>query len=598
MIAVGDRLSALQRRTVTRHRGARPSDRRRRRLPWLLLGAWAFFCAAQLSLAYGDAREGMRAAVSARQDLGSEGFDGQQAQTRLKQARGSFDRAHRHASSPMVAPLKALPVLGRQLRSFADLTVAASRLAGVAATGAEAVSALPGDALPTGADRVALLRDLADRAATAETALGRVQLSRRGGLIRPLNRSWAVLERDVASTKATLRTVAEGLDGVAGVLEGPRRYLLLVANNAEMRAGSGMFLSIGTIETAGGSMKLGPLRSAGELTLPGLGVGVDGELDALWGWLNPGREWRNLATTPRFDITAPLAIRMWESLSGERLDGVLALDVLTLEAILGATGPVRVDDVSVGETNVVDRLLRDQYQGLDFDDTQVTRREELGGMAAAVVEALENGSYTPGRLAAGMARTSRGRHLLAWSSNPDDQQTWEKTGIAGSLRPTSLAVNILNRGGNKLDPFLDVQARLELREASGGTEVTVRMKVANHAPFGLSPYVSGPHPDSGVAEGDYLGIVAVNLPGVATDIALDGIPGLATGGADGPTRVVAGTLLLPRGQEKTVTVQFRLPGSETSVELVPSARVGPIRWEAGRHQWEDDGPKVVTWRWE
>ncbi len=597
MTAVLDRLSARRRGTQRRERRV-PPRAGRRRLLWLVLGVWALFCVAQLALAYGDARRGMREAVSARRAMESEGFEGIRADVRMDQARRSFHLAHRRSSSPVLAPLHVVPVLGRQLRSFGDLSHAASRVAGVAATSAAAVGDVLQGARPTGPERVAMLRVLADRATSADTALGQVRLGARDGLVEPLRRHWAGLERDLASTRASLRTAAEGLDGVAGVLEGPRRYLLLAANNAEMRAGSGMFLSIGTIEMARGSVKVGPLRPSGELTLPRAGVRVEGELGAHWGWLQPGREWRNLATTPRFDVTAPLAARMWESLTGEQVDGVLALDVPLLSAILGATGPVAVGDGMVSETSVADRLLRDQYQGVGFGDTQANRREELGEMAAAVVGALEKGDYSPGRLAAGLARTGRGRHLLAWSSNPGDQVTWEKTGVAGSLGPTSLAVSILNRGGNKLDPFLDVEAALELHRASDGTDVTVRLKVANHTPGGQSPYIAGPHPDSGVGEGDYLGIVAVNLPGMANGIALDGAGKVLSSGADGPTRVVAASLLLARGQATTVTVQFRLPPSETSIEVVPSARVPPIPWEAGRHRWHDDAPKVVSWRWD
>ena len=598
MTAVARRRVARYGGTSNREHGGRP--RIRRWAPWLLIGVWALFCVAQLVLAYGDARQGTRQAVSARRLIGPEAFDGTQAEVLMDQSRRSFELAHRRSSSPLLAPVRAMPVVGRQVHSFSQLTDAASRVAAVATATAKAFGGIPDDARATGPQRVAMLRRLADHAVGADVALGEVRLGARDGLVEPLRRRRSVLEQELASTRATLRTAADGLAGVAGVLEGPRRYLLLAANNAEMRAGSGMFLSIGTIQTGEGSVNMGPLRPSGELTLPGPGVTVEGDLDARWGWLRPGREWRNLATTPRFDVTAPLAARMWESLTGERVDGVLALDVPLLAAILGATGPVAVGDGVVSEETVFDDLLREQYQGLDVHDVQAARRERLGAIAAAVIGALQNGDYSPGPLVSGLARSSAGRHLLAWSSNPGDQETWERTGVDGSLGPTSLAVSILNRGGNKLDPFLDVEAAMDMRPAFDSTEVTVRLKVANHAPDGLSPYIAGPFPDSGVGEGEYLGIVAVNLPGPATDIALT-VPAAGarlTSGADGPTQVVAAPLVVARGQEVTVTVQFRLPASQTSIEVAPSARVPATRWEAGGTRWNDDAPKVVTWRWD
>jgi hypothetical protein len=546
----------------------------------------------------GRKTHGLRATMSARRGVAAGGLDEDQAAARLEGASRSFDRARRRSSSPALAPLRVVPVLGRQLASFRDLASAAARIAGVAATNAEQLRAALRDALPAGEQRVQVLRLLADRATTADTALGELRLARGDGLIAPLARRWDELERSVASTRAMLSTAAEGLDGVADVLEGPRRYLLLAANNGEMRAGSGMFLSVGTIETKHGSVKVGALRPSGELTLPGSGVDIDGDLRARWGSLQPGREWRNLATTPRFDATAPVAVRMWERLTGEQVDGAMVLDVPLLQAVLAATGPVTVGDEVVSETDVVSRLLHDQYHGLDFDDVQAARREQLGAMAAAVVGALQKGDYSPGRLAAGVARASRGRHLLAWSAHPGDQRTWEAMGIAGALRPTSLAVSILNRGGNKLDPFLDAEAELDLHPVVSGTSVVVRVKIANQAPTGQPPYIAGPHPHSGVKEGDYLGIIAVNVPAAATDLTVDGTPALVATGSDGPTHVVASNLLISRGQETTFTVRFRLPPSERFVEVVPSARVPPIRWEAGAQRWVDDAPKTLNWRWE
>ncbi len=198
-----------------------------------MIGVWALlFCVAQLALAYGNARQGVREAASARRTIEAEGFDGSEAEVRMDQARRSFHLAHRRSSSSVLAPLRVVPVLARQLCSFTELSGAASRIAGVATAGLESVRAGP------------------------------PSLSAAGGQQR----------RDAG-----------------GVGDVPQ--------HRDHRDGRG-------------SVKTGPLRPAGELTLPGPGVTVEGDLGARWGWLQPGREWRNLATTPRFDVTAPLAARM------------------------------------------------------------------------------------------------------------------------------------------------------------------------------------------------------------------------------------------------------------------------------------------------
>ena len=50
---------------------------------------------------------------------------------------------------------------------------------------------------------------------------------------------------------------------VATILQGPQTYLVLAANNAEMRAGSGAFLDVGVATTSDGSVNLQWLRAVG-----------------------------------------------------------------------------------------------------------------------------------------------------------------------------------------------------------------------------------------------------------------------------------------------------------------------------------------------
>ena len=129
----------------------------------------------------------------------------------------------------------------------------------------------------------------------------------------------------------------------AQLLQGPRNYLLLAANNSEMRVGSGAFLSVGVLSTADGSLHLGPVRSIIDFNLPDDRVPLTGDLADRWGWLEPNREWRNLASSPRFDANAELATQMWKASTGQDVDGVMAIDIDALRAMLAATGPVVVD---------------------------------------------------------------------------------------------------------------------------------------------------------------------------------------------------------------------------------------------------------------
>ena len=50
---------------------------------------------------------------------------------------------------------------------------------------------------------------------------------------------------------------------MAGILQGPERYLVLMGNNAEMRAGSGMFLELGLLTTSDGELHLSDVMPTG-----------------------------------------------------------------------------------------------------------------------------------------------------------------------------------------------------------------------------------------------------------------------------------------------------------------------------------------------
>ena len=128
---------------------------------------------------------------------------------------------------------------------------------------------------------------------------------------------------------------------VATILQGPQTYLVLASNNAEMRAGSGAFLEVGTADTVG---RLGPPRRVRPEwradARPRPGPRSPATSSGTGDGSSPGVDWRNLGLTPQFDVTAALAARMWAARTGQQVDGVLAVDVAGLRQILTATGPV------------------------------------------------------------------------------------------------------------------------------------------------------------------------------------------------------------------------------------------------------------------
>lgn len=576
------------------HNPGRAGPRRARR--WILgaLALWLAAAGAMVALAGLAARSGMRAAQQAR-DAASVDVTSAPALDQLRRAEDQFGRAAALAGSPVVAPLRVLPVVGRQIRSLDALATGAARVAGVSAGALEEGQAVL-RTTPAGRDQAPeLLRTLGGIATEADRELADVDLGPHEALVGPLGSAHNTLAARLVDLRSGLARGAAGARAAADVLAGPRRYLVLAANNAEMRAGSGMFLSAGVLETRDGGLALSPFRRTEELALPPGAVPLHGDMADRWGWLKPNEEWRNLGVSPRFDATAPLAAAMWEAAGGGPVDGVLAVDPLALRAILVAVGPVDVQGQTVGADDVVDRLLHDQYLEFADDPLQSARREELGLIAGAVMQAVDTRDWKADQLGRELAAAARGRHLLAWSRRASEQAGWVAAGIDGSLREDSLMLAVLNRGANKLDRFLQVAADLDLRPVEAVTQGVLTLTLRNHTPVGEPPYVAGPHPDSGAGEGEYVGLVAVSLPADARGAHFEGHDPLAVAGADGPTRVVAVPTQVARGEERTLVLRFELPYTGGSLRVEPTARVPGVGWSSGDDHWQDGGRHDLRW---
>lgn len=573
------------------------SPRRRRILlvTGFLLVGWAVFAGFALLSASRDVRRGIAVIEGARDRADASAVVEGRLIPDLRLAGDRFEAGHRRVAGPLLWPMRLLPVAGRQLRSVIALSDAATGVTKVAIAGmteAQPILAEPGT---SNTARASSARRLGDLAGQVESQLAELRLGPRVGLVPPLARARNRLSEQLAELRDALEKGANGGRAIAGVLEGPRRYLLFAANNSEMRAGSGMLLNAGELETGPGGIRLSAMRSVTDVSVPRGAVPLTGDLADRWAWLEPNIEWRNLMTSPRFDVAAPLASQMWVAAGNRPVDGVMTLDPVALGAFLSATGPVEVDGRRVDQGNVEEELLHAQYQRFPASEDNPERREGLGRIAGAVFGALEKGSWSLSKLASGLGRAGGGRHLLMWSADGREQSAWQSLGVDGSLRPDSLLVSVQNRGANKLDRFLGVNAEITVTAEGNQTEVTLTLHLDNHTPAGEPTYVAGPSTKSGTGEGVYLGVVTVNLPGEATDARFEGAETLAVLGPDGPSQVLGLQFELPRQGRRTLVARFRLPAGEGSLRVEPSARVPGITWNSAGVAWVDGSEKVLTW---
>jgi len=274
---------------------------------------------------------------------------------------------------------------------------------------------------------------------------------------------------------------------------------------------------------------------------------------------------------------------MWEARTGQHVDGVVAVDIETLRQVLEVTGPVTLGHGTVvSAATVVPLLMHDQYVGLSSAvattdaelQAEAARQELIGSLAQSAFQALENRTINLQALSRAMSSAAKGRHLLLWSADPSAEAAWTATGVAGRLDSGSLMVGLINRGGNKLDQYVSVHVGLALRAAGPAkVDATLSVKIANHTPSGQSPFIAGPYPGLGTSYGEYVGILAVNVPGYASRPTADGAPMLDALGGEGSTWVIATPVDVHVGTTEVAVFRFAVPSGIVGPRVVPSARI-------------------------
>ncbi|MBN4047666.1 DUF4012 domain-containing protein, partial [Acidimicrobiaceae bacterium AH-315-P05] len=385
---------------------------------------------------------------------------------------------------------------------------------------------------------------------------------------------------------------------LAAIFGGPESHLLLVANNAEMRAGSGMILTTGVVRTDGGAVIVTDLGSSFRRNLEPGTVELTQTYEDHFGFLTPEAEWRNLGVTPRFPETAESALRMWEASTGERLAGVMLMDPFMLAALMEGTGPVTIDGDVYDSSSVIDYLLHDQYLTIDRDQTNTERRAQERALAPVVLTALTAGSLDAAKLLPALIGAAERRHLLMWSPDSERQEAWVQAGLDGDLEADSLALSLSNRSPSKLDYFVEVRAALTTEVEGTVRHVELEVAIDNTVEVANEHwYIAGPQPwdDTPVLPGEYVSLVTINLPGEATNATIDGVSELSVAGADGPTRIIATTLSVLPGQRRTLFVRFDLPVSVETTTVEPSARPEPIGWRVGPNDYRSGESFLVNW---
>jgi hypothetical protein len=389
--------------------------------------------------------------------------------------------------------------------------------------------------------------------------------------------------------------LVQGVSGAAEILPamlgqgGPRDYLLLVLNNAELRAAGGIPGALDVIHADGGRISLGQQTTAASFGARAEPLPISDTERILFGD-NLGLYMQNVTTTPDFARTAELATARWSERFGGAVDGVLSVDPVALSYILSATGPVDVGDgVVLDSDNVVQALLSDAY--VRYPDP-ADQDAFFARAASAVFDRIAAGDIEPKAFIDALVRAGEERRILVWSAH-DDEQAVIARGRIGGLAPEGaedelgIGVYLHDSTESKMDWYLRSSIDVGTVECRNDdrpyyeVQVTLESTAPMNAAEALPDYVTGARSGLGLLKGQIRTGVFAYFPtgSVIYEAAIDGRPWAFSAADDG--RNAAAGLIVDLDPGESAVLSFRVLGQagwplRTVVDHTPTAFETPV----------------------
>lgn len=299
------------------------------------------------------------------------------------------------------------------------------------------------------------------------------------------------------SVLGTAETALEIMPTMLGA-EGPRNYLLVFQNNAEIRAGGGLPGAVAMVSADQGALEMTrvvPASSFGVTEEPVLPL-TDAEVEI---WNNQlGTYFLDGNFTPDFPRTADLWQARWEQ-EYEAVDGVMTIDPVTLSYLLRATGPLEVPGgPTLKAGNVVDELLHQVYLRYEEPSDQDAY---FTAVANEVFSRVSAGAGDPRVLIESLARGTEEGRVKLHSFDETEQAAIAGSQIAGELKtdPVSsdpqVGVYLNDATGAKMSYFLRHDVQVTANSCQNGVQrLSGRAYLLSDAPAdaaNLPDYVTG-----------------------------------------------------------------------------------------------------------
>ena len=443
--------------------------------------------------------------------------------------------ANNHTTGPLWSVLTHVPVFGDDAEGVRALT---RSLDTVAARGVEPLIGTVDevDGISAGGrvdlDKVTALQDPVTRARAAfrdgYAAVADLDSSGYAGPLQGRFNTYVDQVGDLSRALGSAQKATEILPGFLGA-DGPRTYLLVFQNNAEIRATGGLPGSWAEVSAKNGKAEI--VRQGSAPAFPRRDTPIlplsAGELEVYSDLL--GVYFQDANFTPDFPRAAELMSAHWEEKYGDKLDGVISLDPVALSYLLEGTGPVVVGDVTLTPENAVEELLNRPY----IEQGTVAQDEFFAEAARSIFTAATGDLDAPLEFVRGLAKAADEQRFRLASFTPSQAEQLSDTQVVGALPRDDGAhphvfIGLNDATGSKMSYYLryrtSVEARAcdDQRQTLSGT-MSLNQTITAARARELPESVTGGG-DFGTAEGSQLVVVRIYGPsgGDIEDIKVDG----------------------------------------------------------------------------
>lgn len=414
-------------------------------------------------------------------------------------------------------------------------------------------------------------------------------------ITEPLDQVAQIVDQ-AAPSLAIVQKYLPSLLNVAGA-DGPRTYLVLFQNNAEIRATGGNPAASSVLVVDNGRMQLKEQSDSMAFYAAGLAgesfVDLPQETLALY----PDtftRFSQDYTFTPDFPTTARLFETLWDRTDGSRFDGVISIDPVVLSHMLEVLGPVGLPDgEQITAENAVKLVLSDAYQRFgDLGDNGRSSDEFFAQVSSSVFSRLTSGQWNPIAMFDQLTRSAQEERVNMWFADEQAQSLVSEIGLDGALRSdnatsTQLGIYLNDYSVGKLEYHLTTEVSASCN--ADARTVTVSMKMHNGITDDITnAYTLGARNSAwGLPRTTMMLDTLFFAPPGATITALDpdggDISSLSRSGSQNGNVGESRMVTLGQNESRTVSYTVQLPGGALGpldLRHTPTASATPVTIDA------------------